>query len=82
VMKKFCINGQLRHKLFLIIIYRFSLVKAAKNAQFPKGEQKPSRTCQSFRSLDSIYDCKLRVKKYVIQMRIVFSPQHLNWLPN
>jgi hypothetical protein len=28
-MKKFGINGQMRNKLFLIIIYRFSLVKAA-----------------------------------------------------
>ncbi len=27
-MKKFSINGQMRNKLFLIIIYRFSLVKA------------------------------------------------------
>ncbi len=31
-MKKFAINGQLRNKLFLIAIYRFSLVKAAMNA--------------------------------------------------
>ncbi len=31
-MKNFCINGQMRNKLFLIIIYRFSLVKAAVNA--------------------------------------------------
>jgi hypothetical protein len=31
-MKKFCINGQLRNKLFLIVIHRFSLVKAAMNA--------------------------------------------------
>jgi hypothetical protein len=28
-MKKFGINGQMQNKLFLIIIYRFSLVKAA-----------------------------------------------------
>jgi hypothetical protein len=27
-MKKFGINGQLRNKLFLIVIYHFSLVKA------------------------------------------------------
>ncbi len=31
-MKKFCINGQLRYKLFLIVIQHFSLVKAAINA--------------------------------------------------
>jgi hypothetical protein len=31
-MKKFGINGQLRNKLFLIVIRRFSLVKAAMNA--------------------------------------------------
>jgi hypothetical protein len=31
-MKNFGINGQMRNKLFLIIIYRFSLVKAAMNA--------------------------------------------------
>jgi hypothetical protein len=31
-MKKFSINGQLRNKHFLIIIYPFSLVKAAMNA--------------------------------------------------
>jgi hypothetical protein len=31
-MKKFGINGQMRNKLFLIVIYRFSLVKAAMNA--------------------------------------------------
>jgi hypothetical protein len=31
-MKKFGINGQLRNKLFLIVIHRFSLVKAAMNA--------------------------------------------------
>ncbi len=31
-MKKYGINGQLRNKLFLIIIHRFSLVKAAMNA--------------------------------------------------
>jgi hypothetical protein len=31
-MKKFGINGQLRNKLFLIVVYRFSLVKAALNA--------------------------------------------------
>jgi hypothetical protein len=31
-MKKFGINGQLRNKLFLIVIYHFSLVKAAMNA--------------------------------------------------
>jgi hypothetical protein len=30
-MKKFGINGQLRNKLFLIVIHRFSLVKAAMN---------------------------------------------------
>jgi hypothetical protein len=31
-MKNFCINGQWRNKLFLIVISRFSLVKAAMNA--------------------------------------------------
>jgi hypothetical protein len=31
-MKKFGINGQLRNKIFLIVIHRFSLVKAAVNA--------------------------------------------------
>ncbi len=31
-MKKFIINGQMRNKLYLIVIYRFSLVKAAMNA--------------------------------------------------
>jgi hypothetical protein len=31
-MKKLGINGQMRIKLFLIVIYRFSLVKAAMNA--------------------------------------------------
>jgi hypothetical protein len=31
-MKKFAFNGQLRNKLFLIVILRFSLVKTAKNA--------------------------------------------------
>ncbi len=31
-MKKFGFNGQLRNKLFLIVIHRFSLVKAAVNA--------------------------------------------------
>ncbi len=31
-MKKFGINGQWWNKLFLIVIYRFSLVKAAMNA--------------------------------------------------
>jgi hypothetical protein len=30
-MKKFGINCQLRNKLFLIVIHRFSLVKAAMN---------------------------------------------------
>jgi hypothetical protein len=30
--KKFIINGQWRNKLFLIVINRFSLVKAAMNA--------------------------------------------------
>jgi hypothetical protein len=32
-MKKFSINGQLRNKLFWIVIHRFSLVKATMNAQ-------------------------------------------------
>jgi hypothetical protein len=31
-MKKFGINGQMRNKLFLIVIYHFSLVNAALNA--------------------------------------------------
>jgi hypothetical protein len=31
-MKKFGINSQLWNKLFLIVIHRFSLVKAAMNA--------------------------------------------------
>jgi hypothetical protein len=31
-MKKFYISGQWRVKLFLIVLYRFSLVKAAMNA--------------------------------------------------
>jgi hypothetical protein len=31
-MKKFSINDQLRNKLFLMVIYHFSLVKAAMNA--------------------------------------------------
>jgi hypothetical protein len=31
-MKKFGINSQMRNKLFLIVIYRFRLVKAAMNA--------------------------------------------------
>jgi hypothetical protein len=31
-MKKFGINGLLRNKLFLIVIHRFPLVKAAMNA--------------------------------------------------
>jgi hypothetical protein len=31
-MTKFGINGQLRNKLFLIVIHRFSVVKAAMNA--------------------------------------------------
>jgi hypothetical protein len=31
-MKKFGINGQWWNKLFLIVIHRFSLVKAAMNA--------------------------------------------------
>jgi hypothetical protein len=31
-MKKFIINGQWRNELFLIVIHRFSLVKAAVNA--------------------------------------------------
>jgi hypothetical protein len=31
-MKKLSINGELRNKLFLIVIHRFSLVKAAMNA--------------------------------------------------
>jgi hypothetical protein len=31
-MKKFGVYGQLRNKLFLIVIQRFSLVKAAMNA--------------------------------------------------
>jgi hypothetical protein len=31
-MKKFDINGQMGNKLFLIVIYRFSLVKATVNA--------------------------------------------------
>jgi hypothetical protein len=31
-MKKFGVYGQLRNKLFLIVIHRFSLVKAAMNA--------------------------------------------------
>ena len=31
-MKKFGINGQLRNKLFLIVIHRFSLVKVVMNA--------------------------------------------------
>jgi hypothetical protein len=32
VMKKFGIDGQLRNKVFFIVIHRFSLVKAAMNA--------------------------------------------------
>jgi hypothetical protein len=31
-MKKFDINGQLRNKLFLVVIHRFSLAKAAMKA--------------------------------------------------
>jgi hypothetical protein len=31
-MKKFGINGKMRNKPFLIVIYRFSLVKAVMNA--------------------------------------------------
>ncbi len=31
-MKKFGINGQMQNKLFFIVIYHFSLVKAAMNA--------------------------------------------------
>jgi hypothetical protein len=59
-MKKFGINCQLRKKLFLIVIHRFSVVKAAmnapciskllqqceQNAKLPKAEQRPLRTCQ------------------------------------
>jgi hypothetical protein len=33
--EKFDTNGQLRNKLFLIVIHRFSLVKAAMNAPHP-----------------------------------------------
>jgi hypothetical protein len=32
IMKKININGQMRNKIFLIVIYHFSLVKAAMNA--------------------------------------------------
>jgi hypothetical protein len=59
--KKFGINGQLGNKLYLIVSYRFSLVKALLNAplfckllngvkkrliQLPKIEQRLLRTCQ------------------------------------
>jgi hypothetical protein len=43
-MKKFGINGQLRNKLFFIVIYHSSLVKGAMNAaricKLPNGVKK------------------------------------------
>jgi hypothetical protein len=61
-MKKFGINDQLRNKLFMIVIHRFSLVKATMHApricelcngfffQLPKVEQRPLHTCQLWRA--------------------------------
>jgi hypothetical protein len=44
-MKKIIINGQMRNKPFLIVIYHFSLVRAAMNAacvcKLCNGVQKP-----------------------------------------
>jgi hypothetical protein len=45
-MKKFCINGQLRKKLLLIVIHRFSIVKAA----MPNGVSKMP-------SISSLFNC-------------------------
>jgi hypothetical protein len=53
-MKKFGINGQLRNKLFLIVIHRFSLVKAAMNAvRICKMSNGVSKTS----SISSFFNC-------------------------
>jgi hypothetical protein len=43
-MKKSGINGQLQNGLFLIVIHRFSLVKAARNARICKMHNGISKT--------------------------------------
>jgi hypothetical protein len=86
-MKTFGINCQLQNKLFLIIIHRFSLVKAATNANCTlcNGVIKTPLNIAiahlslaeglSFQSLDKcIYDCKLRNEKRLLQVRNEFSP--------
>jgi hypothetical protein len=76
-MKKFGINSQMRNELFLIVIYRFSLVKSSVNAvrvcklrngvnktpQFLLFSTAKCRT-KTIANLDRrIYDCKLRNEK-------------------
>ena len=56
-MKKFGINGELRNKLFLIIIHRSSLVKAAMNApRICKMRNGVSKTP----SISSFFNCQRR----------------------
>jgi hypothetical protein len=54
--KKFGINGQLRNKLILIVIHRFSLVRAAMNAlricKMPNGVSKTP-------SISSFFNCPI-----------------------
>jgi hypothetical protein len=85
-MKKLYINGQWRKKLFLIVIYRFSLVKAAVNAP---------RVCKFRKNcLTSIGKCAMRLSKKKkigafmtvycgmkkkIPSALRIHPSHLNW---
>jgi hypothetical protein len=72
--KKFIINGQWRNKLFLIVINRFPLVKAAMNAP---------RVCKSRKNCLTIIDqCAMGLKSpqflhfsiNIFQVRNEFSP--------
>jgi hypothetical protein len=65
-MKKFVTNGQLRNKLFLIVIHRFSLVKVVINAP------------RIFKMRDGVN----KRLNFLIQVRNEYSPQPSKLLYN
>jgi hypothetical protein len=65
-MKKFCIYGQLRNKLFLIVIYHSSLVKGAMNA---------ARVCKLRNGVKKTPQFLLFSMAKVDQVRNEYSPQ-------
>jgi len=70
-MKIFGINGQLRNKLFLIVIHRFSLLNAAMNAPrickmcngVNKPPQFPVRNEYSPQPSKLLYNCQFKTRR-------------------